>query len=43
MGKRFWSRWYFISIVGKDDDLIRNYIREHEKMYERLDQMSLWM
>ena len=41
-GLHFWARGYFVSTVGRDEELIRNYIREQEKEDERLDQMGLW-
>ena len=41
-GQHFWARGYFVSTVGRDEELIRNYIREQEKEDERLDQMGLW-
>ena len=42
VGQHFWARGYFVSTVGRDEELIRNYIREQEKEDERLDQMGLW-
>ena len=42
MGQHFWARGYFVSTVGRDEELIRQYIREQEKEDERLDQMGLW-
>jgi len=29
-GQSFWVRGYFVSTVGRDEELIRNYIREQE-------------
>lgn len=42
VGQHFWARGYFVSTVGRDEELIRNYIREQEKEDEKLDQMGLW-
>ena len=28
VGQHFWARGYFVSTVGRDEELIRNYIRE---------------
>ena len=41
VGQSFWSRGYFVSTVGRDEAVIREYIRnqEHEEM--RLDQLEL--
>ena len=41
-GQSFWARGYFVSTVGRDEELIRNYIREQEKEDQRLDQLGLW-
>ena len=41
-GQSFWARGYFVSTVGRDEELIRNYIREQEREDERLDQLGLW-
>lgn len=41
-GQSFWARGYFVSTVGRDEELIRNYIREQEREDERLDQLMLW-
>jgi putative transposase len=40
-GQRFWARGYFVSTVGRDEGLIRAYIREHELEDRRLDQLNL--
>ena len=37
----FLARGYFVSTVGRDETLIREYIRNQEKEDERLDQMKL--
>ncbi len=42
VGQHFWARGYFVSTVGRDEDLIREYIRHQEEEDKRLDQMSLW-
>jgi putative transposase len=41
-GQNFWSRGYFVSSVGRDEAVIRDYIRNQEKEDERLDQLNLW-
>ncbi len=41
-GQSFWARGYFVSTVGRDEELIRNYIREQEREDEKLDQLMLW-
>ena len=42
VGKHFWARGYFVSTVGRDEAVIREYIRNQEKEDERLDQLGLW-
>jgi putative transposase len=41
-GMHFWARGYFVSTVGRDEALIKEYIRTQEKEDERLDQLGLW-
>ena len=40
-GQHFWARGYFASTVGRDEAVIRNYIRNQEKEDHRLDQLKL--
>src|SRR5450756_2018510 len=42
VGQSFWARGYFVSTVGRDEEVIRNYIRNQEEEDKRLDQMQLW-
>ncbi len=42
VGQNFWARGYFVSTVGRDEELIRDYIRHQEEEDKRLDQMQLW-
>ena len=37
VGQHFWARGYFVSTVGRDEGVIREYIRNQEKEDERLD------
>ena len=41
VGQHFWARGYFVSTVGRDEEVIRKYIRDQEKEDERLDQLNL--
>ncbi|WP_457665752.1 IS200/IS605 family transposase [Thiolapillus sp.] len=41
VGQHFWARGYFVSTVGRDEDLIREYIRHQEHEDKRLDQLEL--
>ena len=42
VGQHFWARGYFVSTVGRDETAIREYIRNQEKLDEKLEQMKLW-
>ena len=42
VGQSFWARGYFVSTVGRDEEVIRNYIRNQEEEDKRLEQMNLW-
>ena len=42
VGQHFWARGYFVSTVGRDEKVIRNYIRHQEAEDERLEQLRLW-
>jgi putative transposase len=42
VGQNFWARGYFVSTVGRDEQVIREYIRHQEEEDKRLDQMKLW-
>jgi len=41
-GQHFWARGYFVSTVGRNEEVIREYIRNQEQEDQRLDQMNLW-
>ena len=41
-GHHFWARGYFVSTVGADETVIREYIRNQEQQDKRLDQMNLF-
>lgn len=42
VGQHFWARGYFVSTLGRDETAIREYIRNQEKVGEKLEQMKLW-
>src|SRR4249920_1675525 len=42
VGQHFWARGYFVSTVGRDEGLIREYIRNQQEEDKRLDQLGLW-
>ena len=41
VGQHFWARGYFVSTVGRDETVIREYIRQHEAEDQRQDQLGL--
>ena len=41
VGQNFWARGYFVSTVGRDEEVIRQYIRNQEAEEVRLDQLNL--
>jgi putative transposase len=42
VGQNFWARGYFVSTVGRDEEVIRRYIQHQEAEDRRLDQLQLW-
>jgi putative transposase len=42
VGQHFWARGYFVSTVGRDEAVIREYIKKQEQEDTRLDQIGLW-
>ncbi len=41
VGQCFWARGYFVTMVGRDEEVIREYIRHQEHEDQRRDQMEL--
>ncbi len=41
VGQHFWARGYFVSTVGRDEQVIREYIRHQEAEDHRLEQLNL--
>ncbi len=41
VGQHFWARGYFVSTVGRDEEVIRKYIRHQEVEDQRIDQLRL--
>src|SRR6266516_4341989 len=42
VGQHFWARGYFVSTVGRDTEVIREYIKKQEEEDKRLEQMNPW-
>ena len=41
VSQHFWARGYFVSTVGRDEEVIRAYIRHQENEDRRMDQLKL--
>ena len=41
VGEHFWARGYFVSTVGRDEQVIRQYIEQHEAEDKRLEQLEM--
>jgi putative transposase len=41
-GMSFWARGYFVSTVGADEEVVREYIRDQEKEDQRIEQLNLF-
>ena len=41
VGQHFWARGYFVSTVGRDEAVIREYIQQQEQDDQRLEQLRL--
>jgi len=39
--RSFWARRLFVSTVGRDEEVIRKYIKKQEAEEQRLDQLKL--
>ena len=40
--QHFWARGYFVSTVGRDENVIREYIKKQEQEDRRLDQLNMF-
>ena len=41
LGHKFWAKGYFVSTVGRDEEMIRTYITNQEIADKQLDQLQL--
>jgi putative transposase len=42
VGQHFWARGYFVSTVGREEGVVRAYIRHQEREDRRLEQLNIW-
>ena len=41
LGHKFWARGYFVTTVGRDEEMVRAYIKNQEMADQQLDQFEL--
>jgi len=41
-GQSFWARGFLVSTVGRDEAVVREYIRNQEQEDQRLEQLKMW-
>jgi len=42
LGENFWARGYYVSTVGRDEEMIKAYIKNQETEDQKLDQQKLF-
>jgi putative transposase len=42
IGENFWARGYYVSTIGKDEEVVRRYIKQQEAEDRRIDQLKLF-
>jgi putative transposase len=42
VGEHFWARGYFVSTVGRDEQVIRHYIQHQEAEDKRVEQLAMF-
>lgn len=42
VGQHFWAGGFLVSTVGRDESVVREYIRTQEEEDKRLDQLEMW-
>ena len=41
-GQSFWARGYYVTTVGRDEDVVRNYIKHQDEEDHRIDQLDIF-
>ena len=41
-GQSFWARGYYVTTVGRDEEVVRDYIKHQEVEDQRIDQLDLF-
>jgi putative transposase len=42
VGEQFWARGYFVSTVGRDETVVRQYLEQQEAEDQRLEQLEIF-
>ena len=42
IGQSFWARGYYVSTAGRDEDVVRRYIRKQEEFDQKIDQLQIF-
>ena len=42
IGQNFWVRGYYVSTAGRDENIVRQYIRKQEKFDKKIEQLELF-
>jgi len=41
-GQSFWARGYYVTTVGRDEEVVRNYIKHQDEEDSRIDQLDIF-
>ena len=42
VGQSFWARGYFVSTVGRNEEIVKKYIKKQEEADRKIDQLELF-
>jgi len=42
VGQSFWARGYFVSTVGRNEEIVKKYIKKQEEADQKIDQLELF-
>ena len=42
IGQNFWARGYYVSTAGRDENIVRQYIRKQEEFDKKIEQLELF-
>ena len=42
IGQNFWARGYYVSTAGRDENVVRQYIRKQEEFDKKIEQLELF-